>query len=41
MVDIKSYQRKVAFNVLRILGDEPETSENLDEIEANFIRRLK
>lgn len=41
MEDIKSYQKEAIFNVSRISGDEPKTSENLDEIEANFVRRLK
>lgn len=41
MEDIKREKNKIAFNILKIAKDEPKTSENMDEIEAKFVKRLK
>lgn len=41
IADIKREWKEVAFNVSKIVEDELEASENMGEIEENFVRRLK
>lgn len=41
MEDIKKERKQVAINVSNIAKDEQKASENMDEIKAKFVRRLK
>lgn len=41
MKDIKRERKEVAFNISKMTKDESEASKNMDEIEANIVKRLK